>query len=118
MWYDSHCLHPGSSRPDIINEPDSCGLDIYQSYFLCPGKCYAEWMDDNENDENNNNNKNDNDDENCNKNLIVCPRCYIDGRCCRCQYMEPRSMRPWNDLISVRNKGAAAVGRKSMELKC
>jgi hypothetical protein len=49
--------------------------------------------------------------------IIVCPRCYIDGRSCRCRYMQPCGLRSWEDLNLVRNMGAEKVGMAKLTLR-
>lgn len=41
---------------------------------------------------------------------IICPTCYVEGRSCLCQVMTPRIVRPWSDLLKLRNRAAVRLG--------
>lgn len=72
------------NTPDIFNAPDACGLDVYQSYFLCIKGCHVDNTDDSDCDNDN--------DEYC---LTVCLMCYVKGCSCPCLDMEPWSLHLW-----------------------
>lgn len=70
---------------------DFCGADIFQSFFECR-KCRAveqerpkaEILP--------------------GDGLLVCPGCYIEGRSCVCEIMEPMQCRPFEVLLQDRNR--------------
>ncbi|KAK2466776.1 hypothetical protein APHAL10511_001034 [Amanita phalloides] len=65
---------------------DFCGADIFQSFFECgscvenPGQVTVGYG------------------------CVVCPRCYIEGRTCRCGSMTPVQCRSFEELLQVRTE--------------
>ncbi|KAF9517818.1 hypothetical protein BS47DRAFT_445764 [Hydnum rufescens UP504] len=68
---------------------DCCSADIFQTYFECK-KCTPP----NEPDQF----------------YTMCTMCYVEGRSCKCEDMAPRVLRPWPELLRIRNN-AASVAR-------
>ncbi|TBU37938.1 hypothetical protein BD309DRAFT_875388 [Dichomitus squalens] len=71
---------------------DFCGADIFQSFFECR-ECSAA-------------------PEECTRpgdGLLICPACYVEGRSCACDRMEPVQCRPLQILIDDRNRAAAVL---------
>ena len=71
---------------------DFCGADIFQSFFECK-QCSASpegWTRPGDG-------------------LLICPACYVEGRSCMCDDMQPVQCRPLQVLIDDRNRAAAAV---------
>ncbi|KAI0362060.1 hypothetical protein OH77DRAFT_1491547 [Trametes cingulata] len=72
---------------------DFCGADIFQSFFECkqcrtPEPGVTPQVGDG---------------------LLVCPACYVEGRSCECEEMEPVQCRPFTILLSDRNLAAKTV---------
>ncbi|KAI9064403.1 hypothetical protein FKP32DRAFT_1611459 [Trametes sanguinea] len=72
---------------------DFCGADIFQSFFECnrcrepePG-VEAQIGD----------------------GLLICPGCYVEGRSCLCDMLEPVQCRPFDTLVLDRNSAAKAI---------
>ncbi|EJF65833.1 hypothetical protein DICSQDRAFT_50077 [Dichomitus squalens LYAD-421 SS1] len=71
---------------------DFCGADIFQSFFECRACSAAP--------------------EECTRpgdGLLICPACYVEGRSCACDGMEPVQCRPLQVLIDDRNRAAAVL---------
>jgi hypothetical protein len=87
---------PSSSTSDDTDDRimcDFCGADIFQSFLECrtcvkkpeqvtPGS-----------------------------GCVVCSRCYIDGRTCRCGSMNPVQRGPFDNLLKVRNEAVEVLKR-------
>ncbi|KAI0637005.1 hypothetical protein C8Q77DRAFT_1051081 [Trametes polyzona] len=71
---------------------DFCGADIFQSFFECE-RCVAPHSDY----------------EKTGDGLHICPGCYVEGRICECEKMQPIQCRPFADLVSDRNDAAKVV---------
>ncbi|KZO97856.1 hypothetical protein CALVIDRAFT_479617 [Calocera viscosa TUFC12733] len=67
---------------------DFCGADIFQSYFECR-EC----------------------DEANQQPVTICSPCYVEGRSCVCEVMEPVHVRPFKMLLEVRNTAADLLNR-------
>ncbi|KAI0374859.1 hypothetical protein BV20DRAFT_397091 [Pilatotrama ljubarskyi] len=72
---------------------DFCGADIFQSFFECkqcrtPEPGVMPQVGDG---------------------LLLCAACYVEGRICECEEMEPVQCRPFEVLLSDRNLAAKAV---------
>ncbi|KAI0748095.1 hypothetical protein C8Q80DRAFT_1270539 [Daedaleopsis nitida] len=74
---------------------DFCGADIFQSFFECR-TCRASDQDDEA-------------ELQIGDGLLVCPGCYVEGRTCDCEEMEPIQCRPFRVLLQDRNRAAKAV---------
>jgi hypothetical protein len=66
---------------------DFCGADVFQSYFECQS-C----------------NPNEQNDDNDAGGILLCTECYVEGRTCECEEMEPTQFRPFKELLDVRNR--------------
>ncbi|KAJ7741546.1 hypothetical protein DFH07DRAFT_53923 [Mycena maculata] len=64
---------------------DYCGADVFQSFFECRS-CV------------------DGGSAEAGAGFVVCPGCYVEGRSCQCEAMEPMQYRPFADLLAVRGK--------------
>ena len=79
---------------------DFCGADIFQSFFECR-RCRAD----------------DAEEVQIGDGLLVCPTCYVEGRTCSCDDMEPRQCRPFDVLLQDRNEAASVLARVPLPLK-
>lgn len=66
---------------DLEISCDFCGCDIFQSFFEC-AKCTLP----------------------DGASYFICIRCYIEGRTCKCQSMQPMQVRSYQDLIQTQSK--------------
>lgn len=66
---------------------DFCGSDIFLSCFECKS-CGSGASE---------------------QGCMVCPGCYVEGRTCKCDSMQPMFCRSYGELITERNKAARAV---------
>ncbi|RPD80033.1 hypothetical protein L226DRAFT_454024 [Lentinus tigrinus ALCF2SS1-7] len=73
---------------------DFCGADIFQSFFECR-QCRADGAVELQ----------------IGDGLLVCPACYVEGRTCSCDEMEPRQCRPFDVLLHDRNEAASVLAR-------
>jgi hypothetical protein len=77
---------------------DFCSADIFQSFLECrvcvkkPGEVTPGYG------------------------CVVCPRCYVDGRTCRCGTMNPAQCRPFDDLLKVRDEAIEVLKRYNVKL--
>ncbi|EJU05318.1 hypothetical protein DACRYDRAFT_46045 [Dacryopinax primogenitus] len=67
---------------------DFCGAEIFQSYFECR-EC----------------------DQEKKESVSICSTCYVEGRSCVCDFMEPVTVQPFSLLLSVRNKAVDVLNR-------
>ncbi|KZT56402.1 hypothetical protein CALCODRAFT_555925 [Calocera cornea HHB12733] len=67
---------------------DFCGADIFQSYFECRD-C----------------------DEDGNEPVTICSACYVEGRSCVCEVMQPVHVRPFKMLLEARNTAVAVLNQ-------
>lgn len=73
---------------------DFCGTDVFQSFFECR-KCVdpsPDAMDTGVTPE-----------TASDASLVICSSCYVEGRSCRCEVMEPMQYRPFSELLDDRN---------------
>ena len=70
---------------------DFCGADIFQSFFECRtcSGSPTEWTQPGDG-------------------FLICSACYVEGRSCACDEMEPMQCRPLQVLIDDRNRAASA----------
>ena len=68
---------------------DFCGADIFQSFFECRACAGLSEPSTQPGD-----------------GLLICPACYVEGRSCECDNMEPAQCRPLNVLLGDRNRAA------------
>jgi len=66
---------------------DCCGADIWQSAMIC-ASCSPEVGGAA---------------DNARTPLIICGPCYVDGRSCACETMQPAQARPFDELIDLAN---------------
>ncbi|KAF8643892.1 hypothetical protein AX16_008908 [Volvariella volvacea WC 439] len=89
---------PRKPKIDVIIEDeddhftcDVCAADIFQSFFEClectPSSSSVKRG----------------------SGFIVCPGCYIEGRSCICEVMEPRQRHPFDKLRDLRKDAAGAL---------
>ncbi|KAF9013994.1 hypothetical protein BDQ17DRAFT_1231000 [Cyathus striatus] len=64
---------------------DFCGADIFQTYFICQANCHSPAGD-----------------------CIICSGCYVEGRSCKCENMEPMQCRPFSELLYVHEQAVTA----------
>ncbi|KAL1674461.1 hypothetical protein EV122DRAFT_269454 [Schizophyllum commune] len=86
---------PSTSRTTAIDFPvlvcDFCGADIFQSYFRCstcarpPSE--AETLED----------------------VCICAGCYVEGRTCLCENMEPMQYRQFTTLLDLRKRARSVL---------
>lgn len=78
---------------------DFCGADIFQSFFECDSCLPASSsgvsagilpIGDG---------------------LVLCPSCYVEGRTCHCEEMQPVQCRPFSDLLRSRDRAVRAIQR-------
>ena len=81
---------------------DFCGADIFQSFFICGSSCTPPASEGGEGD-----------------NIMVCPMCYVEGRSCPCDRMQPAQVpiRPLTDLITQRNAAAKTLNLQKLSMK-
>lgn len=85
-----------STAADLEISCDFCGCDIFQSFFEC-AKCTLP----------------------DGANYYICIRCYVEGRACKCQSMQPTQVRSFQDLLQTQSKAIkvlAAYGNDSQPL--
>ena len=81
--------HSNDPTPDELNiSCDICGADIFQGFFECR-TCVE--VDSSEGG------------------YIVCPGCYVEGRSCKHQIMQPIQRRPFKFLLDTRNEAIQVV---------
>ncbi|PIL23972.1 transcription factor [Ganoderma sinense ZZ0214-1] len=71
---------------------DFCGADIFQSFFECRACAGLLGQSTQPGD-----------------GFLVCPACYVEGRSCECDEMEPVQCRPLDALITARNRAAEVL---------
>ncbi|KAM5535184.1 hypothetical protein V8D89_011120 [Ganoderma adspersum] len=71
---------------------DFCGADIFQSFFECRACAGLTGQSTQPGD-----------------GTLVCPACYVEGRSCECDRMEPVQCRPLDVLIAARNRAAEVL---------
>nr|VWO98625.1 Major facilitator superfamily transporter [Ganoderma boninense] len=71
---------------------DFCGADIFQSFFECRACAGLLGQSTQPGD-----------------GFLVCPGCYVEGRSCECDEMEPVQCRPLDALITARNRAAEVL---------
>lgn len=78
---------------------DFCGADVFQSFFECDSCLPASSSEasagvlligDG---------------------LVLCPLCYVEGRTCQCEKMQPVQCRPFSDLLRIRDRAIRAIQR-------
>ncbi|KAI0957513.1 hypothetical protein AcW1_005882 [Taiwanofungus camphoratus] len=100
-------LQPPSPSKQKLNEEnevvqsynfacDFCGADIFQSFFECK-QCVP--LDTSESSTRHGDG------------LLICATCYVEGRSCSCERMEPVQCRPFRTLLRDRNKAADVLTR-------
>ena len=85
--------HSNDASPDEANITenitcDICGADIFQGFFECR-TCVE--VDSTE------------------EGYIVCPGCYVEGRSCKHQIMQPMQRRPFKSLLNARDEAIQVV---------
>ncbi|EMD37724.1 hypothetical protein CERSUDRAFT_114359 [Gelatoporia subvermispora B] len=75
---------------------DFCGADMFQSFFECRDCVKPSEVTDS---------------LGCGDGLLICALCYVEGRSCLCEEMEPIQCRPFSDLLRDRNRTADAISR-------
>lgn len=94
---------PHVSQSDISHTDnlrcDFCGADIFQSFFECDSclpasssRVSAGILP-------------------VGDGLVLCPLCYVEGRTCQCERMEPVQCRPFSDLLGIRDRAVRAIQR-------
>lgn len=92
-----HVSQSGVSHTDDLH-CDFCGADIFQSFFECDSCLPASSsgasailpIGDG---------------------LVLCPSCYVEGRTCRCEDMQPVQCRPFKELLELRDRAIRAIER-------
>ncbi|OCH88258.1 hypothetical protein OBBRIDRAFT_734811 [Obba rivulosa] len=75
---------------------DFCGADMFQSFFECRDCVLVQDVDAVLGN---------------GDGLLICAPCYVEGRSCLCEEMEPVQCRPFGDLLRDRNRAAEAIVR-------
>lgn len=71
---------------------DFCGADIFQSFFECRACAGLTGQSTQPGD-----------------GTLICPACYVEGRSCECDSMEPVQCRPLDVLIAARNRATEVL---------
>ncbi|KAF8637328.1 hypothetical protein AX17_002829 [Amanita inopinata Kibby_2008] len=71
---------------------DFCGADVFQSFFECRS-CVASYSET----------------VGIGYGCVICPACYVDGRCCQCRSMCPIQCRSMSSLLAVREEAVRAL---------
>ena len=83
--------HEHNGSPSCNLACDFCGADIFQSFFECR-RCRSS-----------------DDDLQLGDGLLICPACYVEGRTCLCEDMQPLQCRPFSVLLDDRNRAVEAL---------
>ena len=82
-------LSPGEANSVAENIVcDVCGADIFQGFFECRICVEADSAE---------------------GGYVVCPGCYVEGRSCTHQVMQPMQRRPFNSLLETRTEAIQVV---------
>ena len=87
---DTHSNFPSLDEANITESVvcDFCGADIFQGFFECRICVEVDSVD---------------------GGYIVCPGCYVEGRSCRHQIMQPMQRRPFKCLSDARKQAMQVV---------
>jgi hypothetical protein len=83
---------------------DFCDTDVFQSFFECR-KCVASDAMDTGGTH-----------ESRDDGLVICPSCYVEGRTCQCEDMQPMQCRPFSELLRDRNAAVKVLEQSEVEL--
>jgi hypothetical protein len=89
----SDCSTPSTIEGISHVTCDFCGTDVFQSFFECR-KCVVSPADEAMETGTTHEVRDDG--------LVICPSCYVEGRTCRCEIMQPMQCRPFNELLRDR----------------
>lgn len=90
----SDCFTPSTTEGISRVTCDFCDTDVFQSFFECR-KCVVPPVDEAM--------ETGTAHEVHGDGLVICPSCYVEGRTCRCEIMQPTQCRPFNELLCDRN---------------
>lgn len=96
-----YCLHnlegshsvPGITSTQVIC--DFCGADIFQSFFECRECVYQHSTLEQPVAHGDG--------------YVICGGCYVEGRSCNCDKMDPMQYRPFADLLNLRTRAARVL---------
>lgn len=83
---------------------DFCDTDVFQSFFECQ-KCVRstspDAMDTATTHE-------------ARGGLVICASCYVEGRTCQCEVMQPMQCRPFSELLRDRNRAMEVLQQSAV----
>ena len=88
--FDTHSNVPSPDEANVIESIacDICGADIFQGFFECRTCVEVDSAE---------------------GGYIVCPGCYVEGRSCKHQIMQPMQVRPFKYLLDTRREAIQVV---------
>lgn len=88
--------HASLFLPDYMARDPTChycGSSLFLSYFSCGGTCFDLETDSPHTD----------------TSIRVCGACYVEGRSCDCEAMNPRRLRNFSKILQERNDAASTL---------
>ncbi|KAJ6623520.1 hypothetical protein B0H10DRAFT_2331770 [Mycena sp. CBHHK59/15] len=86
----SSTINPGDDENERGLTCDFCGSDVFQSFFECRS-CV------------------DGGKAELGHGFVTCPGCYVEGRSCRCEVMEPMQCHSFDQLLQLRQRATALI---------